>query len=454
MDRPIIYASQIPFETDLLSTNQNIMASLGMLIQAVLGTATTVDGLACTPTTPASLGVLVGPGSIYSQENLESTAYSSLPADTAHQIVKQGIALDNTSLICPAPVTTGQSVVYLVQAKYQDEDTGAEILEYYNPDDPEHPYSGPDNSGASQYTIRKGSCIVSVKAGIPATTGTQVAPAPDAGYTGLYAVTVANGQTTITSPNIQQLASAPFIGTKLPNLLSAIQQDAPNYAQDTSGAANTITVTLSPAPAALTDGMPIRVKVANASTGATVMNVNGLGNVACKTPSGGNFGANTVVANGVYTFVYDANGNRFQLQTASVDLSGYAPLNSAALTGTPTAPTAANGTNTTQLATCAFAFGQMLTGGFKLPNGKIIQICQFTTSASGYSTLTFPSAFPNSVDGVFGALDSTTPLSGGGWVVFNYGAKTLSTIPVATIGIAGGSAVYTASSVYCFVIGS
>ena len=36
------------------------------------------------------------------------------------------------------------------------------------------------------------------------------------------------------------------------------------------------------------------------------------------------------------------------------DLSGYAPLASPALTGTPTAPTAAEGTNTTQIATTAF----------------------------------------------------------------------------------------------------
>lgn len=38
----------------------------------------------------------------------------------------------------------------------------------------------------------------------------------------------------------------------------------------------------------------------------------------------------------------------------TVDLSGYAPLASPALTGTPTAPTATAGTNTTQIATTAF----------------------------------------------------------------------------------------------------
>ncbi|WP_210420169.1 hypothetical protein [Aquisphaera giovannonii] len=297
-----------------LNTNQIAMVALGLLAQAVLGTNTVADGLACTPTTPASLSVLVGPGSIYSVANLEATAYGSLPADTTDQIVKQGIVLGNTTFNCPAPVTSGQSVVYLVQAQYQDTDGGSTVLPYYNASNPAVPYSGPSNSGNPQNTIRKGVCFLSLKTGVAATTGTQTTPTPDAGYVGLYAITVANGQTTVTSGNIKQLATAPIIGKKLVDMLTAIQQDTPNFALDTSGVANTITVALTPAPAALTDGMVVRVKVANSSTGATVMNVNGLGNVACKTTSGADFGTNTVVANGIYTFVYDANGNRLQLQ--------------------------------------------------------------------------------------------------------------------------------------------
>ena len=42
------------------------------------------------------------------------------------------------------------------------------------------------------------------------------------------------------------------------------------------------------------------------------------------------------------------------LEAAVVDLSAYAPLNSPTLTGTPAAPTAVAGTNTTQVATTAF----------------------------------------------------------------------------------------------------
>lgn len=52
-------------------------------------------------------------------------------------------------------------------------------------------------------------------------------------------------------------------------------------------------------------------------------------------------------------YVYDATNSWIELGTV-IDLSGYAPLASPSLTGTPTAPTATKGTNTTQIATTAY----------------------------------------------------------------------------------------------------
>lgn len=315
MDRQIVYTGAIPEDTDLLLTNKNTMVALGFLMQAVLGTSLTVDGLACTPTGPASLNVNVGPGAIHSLQNIDGTAYGSVAADTANQIMKQGINPASLTLSCPAPATTGQSINYLIQAAYQDVDGGDEVLPYYNASNPATPYNGPNNTGVSQHTVRKGSCVINVKAGVAAATGTQTTPAPDAGYTGLYTITVANGQSTITSGNIQQLSTAPFIATKLPAMLSAIQSGAVSYAADSSGVANTITITLNPIPAALTPGMRVNVKVANSVTGATVMNVNGLGNVAVKTTNNADLPANAMVANGIYGLIYD--GNHWQLQNAA-----------------------------------------------------------------------------------------------------------------------------------------
>lgn len=56
---------------------------------------------------------------------------------------------------------------------------------------------------------------------------------------------------------------------------------------------------------------------------------------------------------GLYPIKVDANGHITELGTA-VNMSDYALLNSPAFSGTPTAPTATAGTNTTQIATTAF----------------------------------------------------------------------------------------------------
>ncbi len=224
MDRILVYPYEQPTDTMFLSTNQNTMVGLAFLAQAVLGTGTVADGLACIPTTPASMSILVGPGSIYSLTNLEATSYGSLSADTSDQIVKQGIILGNTTFNCPAPVTSGQSVVYLVQAEYQDQDGGSTTLNYYDAANPAISWSGPANSGTPQNTVRKGVCVLSLKAGTAATTGSQVAPTPDAGYVGLWAITVANGASTIISGNIAQASGAPFIGKKLTQKVATINR--------------------------------------------------------------------------------------------------------------------------------------------------------------------------------------------------------------------------------------
>ena len=73
-----------------------------------------------------------------------------------------------------------------------------------------------------------------------------------------------------------------------------------------------------------------------------------------------------------------------------------APLASPAFTGTPTAPTAALGTNTTQLATTAFAFGVASHAGSgyqTLPSGLIIQWGTAVKTTAGNMTITLPVAF-------------------------------------------------------------
>ncbi|SDX12234.1 hypothetical protein SAMN05518669_103341 [Variovorax sp. YR634] len=211
MDRNINYPGQVPLETDLLKTNQFTMIGLSRLAAAILGTASCVSGFATTQTVVPSMAVLVAPGDIYSLQNLEGTAYSSLPQDLTHNILKQGISLDARTIAVAAPGTAGFSVNYLIQASYQDTDGGSTVLPYYNASNPSVAYSGPANSGTAQPTTRAGAVAISAKAGTAATTGTQTTPAPDAGYVGLYVVTVANGASTVVNANISAYSLAPFI---------------------------------------------------------------------------------------------------------------------------------------------------------------------------------------------------------------------------------------------------
>jgi len=113
------------------------------------------------------------------------------------------------------------------------------------------------------------------KAGVAATTGSQTTPAADSGYTGLYVVTVANGQTQITAGNISQVAGAPIMPS---SLLSSIQTGNLSYAVAT-GSANAHVVALTPALQQRVDGMVIKYKAPAANTGALTLN-DGLGAVS------------------------------------------------------------------------------------------------------------------------------------------------------------------------------
>ena len=59
-----------------------------------------------------------------------------------------------------------------------------------------------------------------------------------------------------------------------------VQRNAFNYAGVAGGTANALTATLTPAPASYTDDLAVVVRVTSNNTGATTLNVNGLGTIA------------------------------------------------------------------------------------------------------------------------------------------------------------------------------
>jgi hypothetical protein len=216
MNRNIVYPGSIPLDTDLLNVNRNTMIALGYLAQAVLGTGPVVDGLVCTPTSPPSMTISVGPGTISQLTVIDMNPYGSLPADTADPLLKIGINTTSNSFTVAAPTTSGQSTNYLIEATFQESDTNPVVLPYYNAAQPAQPYSGPSNSAAAQNTLRAQTVELQMKSGTPAASGTQSTPPVDGGWIGLYVITVSYGQTSITETSISTVPTAPFLSWKLP----------------------------------------------------------------------------------------------------------------------------------------------------------------------------------------------------------------------------------------------
>jgi hypothetical protein len=311
MDRVIVQPGALPQDVDILYSGKFGLLGQAYQNMAVLGTTTVVAGLAATPTSPtADLHVTVGVGTIYQMDPTDASAYGTLGVDNTN-VMKQGINATPQVLTITPPGTAGFSQVYLVQAILSDIDGGSTVLSYYNSANPAQPFSGPANAGTSNFTTRTCVCTIALKAGSPATTGTQTAPSPDAGYVGLYTVTVTNGQTQITSSNIAQLATAPFFPT-LPGVPVGVQLGTWVWGGSDTGAANAYVITCSPIPSAYKAGMGVRFKATNANSGASTINVNGLGTVAIKRAGGAAVATGDILSGQVVSLVHD--GVNFQME--------------------------------------------------------------------------------------------------------------------------------------------
>lgn len=208
MDRILCYPFEITTELDELNTNRNTMLAIGDVAATCLGQTTVVNGLAIAASATPDLLVHVGPGSIYSVEEVDTVAYSSLGTDTAQNTVKQGINLSSTTFTLTAPVAGSSTTAFLIEAQLLEQDVGSTVLEYYNSTPPNTPFEGPGNSGDAQPTVRQTTVQMQLKSATYLTGGTPSIPAVDAGWVGLYLVTVNTGQSTITNTNL--------IGTRYP----------------------------------------------------------------------------------------------------------------------------------------------------------------------------------------------------------------------------------------------
>jgi hypothetical protein len=110
--------------------------------------------------------------------------------------------------------------------------------------------------------------------------------------------------------------------TKVENVEGAAKQaDLDNHLTDyvlqvpygtATGSANTYQVTLNPAPTAYVDGMAVAVKINVQNTGASTININGLGAKSIRKPNGNNVSAGNLRVGSIYSMRY--NGTNFILQ--------------------------------------------------------------------------------------------------------------------------------------------
>jgi microcystin-dependent protein len=280
MRRVETYVGQQVYEWLFSSQAQQTMTAIAKVCAAMFGTSGIVNGLSCTPTSPATMTVQVGAGEIYQMEALEATTCGTLPADTTHQILKQGIQLGTyTTSSFAAPTTSGQSINYLIEAQYQDSDISLDpttgnspvVLQFYNSANPSQPWSGPNNSGSTSNTFRDGVIAYQIKAGAAATTGTQVTPTPDSGWIGLWVVTVPFGASSLTSGNISQYSTAPILPST--GILGSIITSGLLYGTD-NGSANVVQASFPLPSTTIADNQPFWVKIKNTNTGATTFTPN------------------------------------------------------------------------------------------------------------------------------------------------------------------------------------
>lgn len=248
MDKRPTYPGAIPLDLDILTPQRNAELALGAVLEAVFGSTTAISGLAVAPTSPASMQVKVGPGCIIFTTTVDTltSGFGSLPVDNANALVKVGHNLTPTTMsTLTAPAIAGQSQNWLIEAQFIEADGTPVVLPYYNAADPAVPYTGPANSGTTNNTARTNRVQLQWKGGTAATTGTQNTPSPDAGWTGVAVVTVANGQSSITASSIVPYSLAPFVPTKLPQLRKQLTADLSIYVSPTGNDTNNSGLALS-----------------------------------------------------------------------------------------------------------------------------------------------------------------------------------------------------------------
>lgn len=229
MDRVQNYDLQTPLTADDLNKERDFTAiALGKIISALLGQGTVVSELGATAVASTTVPtVQLADGQLYELATLDPTAFGSLSDTTfpsTATVMKQGLLLSsrgdtNTFQLTP-PGTSGDSIIYLLEAQYADLDTDVQTITFYNTTSPGNPTT------SSEPRVREGTIAFVLKAGIAS--GSPTAPSADAGYVPLYNIEVTYSQTVLSQSNITVAPGAPFLSQKLFDLMNGGSITIPN----------------------------------------------------------------------------------------------------------------------------------------------------------------------------------------------------------------------------------
>lgn len=199
--RSIFYTLEQILSADLLGAQVYGLIGDSNTLQAVLGsTQSVISNLLLSPTDPSSLTLNVTNGFLASLQPVDASSYGSLSANT--QSVLQLAFNLQTNVVINQTLEAGQAQYVLIEAGFQQQDSDAQVLPYVNISNPAVPYNGPGNTGIAQDTIRNEVCVLTVKYGTPATSGSEVPPVVDSGQVAVAYVDLEAAQTTITSGQI------------------------------------------------------------------------------------------------------------------------------------------------------------------------------------------------------------------------------------------------------------
>ena len=165
---------------------------------------------------------------------------------------------------------------------------------------------------------------------------------------------------------------------------SKIAQGRVTYAADT-GVANALVASLDPAPTSYSAGLEVTVKIAVTNTGASTLNVNGLGAKTILRPNGAAVGAGDLTAGYVLKMAYDGTNFRM-IGVSETTVASYVTAAGTSATNAAASATAA-AASATAAAASASAAATSATNAASSATAAAASAASAAAAVSGYAAL-------------------------------------------------------------------